>query len=223
MAFFLTFDRNPPLKNNDIQFRVARSPDTKAAVAERLVRTIKERMWRFFTYSKTYRYIDVLQKIIESYNNSKHSAIKMTPASVTLFNAATARKNLNHRYRQNASRSPRFKVGDLVRVSRTRTAFAKGYEGGWSEEIFKIKRISESRPPHVYILKDLADEEIDGFFYEEELSRVKKDMNEALWEIDEILKTKGKGRSKKHFVRWKGYPESFNSWVNADDIKKNSK
>ena len=55
-----------------------------------------------------------------------------------------------------------------------RTVFAKGYRGGWSEEIFKIKRISESRPPHVNIFKDPADVEIDGFFYEEELSRIKR-------------------------------------------------
>ena len=162
---FLGNELQRVLKRNNIQFRVARSPDTKAAVAERLIRTIKERMWRFFTYTKTYRYLEVVQKIIDAYNNSKHSAIKMTPASVTLHNADIARKNLNQRYARDRPRKPpRFKVGDLVRISRAKSVFDKGYKGGWTQEIFKIDRISESRSPHVYLLKDLKDEEIDGFF-----------------------------------------------------------
>lgn len=207
------------LKDKNIQFRVVRSPQTKAAVAERFIRTCKERIFRYFTYAKTYKYIDVLQKIIDSYNNTKHSAIKMTPASVNLQNAAIARKNLNQRYGQCSRKPPRYKVGDIVRISRFRSVFSKAYEGGWTDELFKIVRISESRSPHVYFLKDLDGEEIDGIFYEEELSRVRKDLNEEIWEIDEILQTKGKGRTKKYFVSWKNWPSKFNSWINARDLK----
>lgn len=216
---FLGQEMQRVLKKNNIQFRVARSPDIKAAVAERFIRTLKGRLWRYFTYTKNYRYLDVLQKIVESYNNTIHSAIKMTPASVTLQNANIARKNLNRRYGQKAHKPPRYKVGDLVRVSRAKSAFDKGYEGGWTEEIFKIERISASRPPHVYILKDLREEEIEGIFYEEEICRVRKDLNNEIWEIDEILETVGKGRSKKYLVSWKGYPKSFNSYVYARDLK----
>ncbi len=83
-----------------------------------------------------------------------------------------------------------------MRVSRARDVFAKGYESGWTLELFKISRISSSSYPPVYILQDLAAEEIDGFFYEEELSRVKKDLKKVFFEVVEILKTRVSGRKK---------------------------
>ena len=69
-------------------------------------------------------------------------------------------------------------------------------------------------------MEDLDGEPIEDFFYEEELSRVQKDLNAESFQIDKILKTKGKGKNKKYFVSWKGYPDKFNSWVSADNLKK---
>lgn len=77
-----------------IIFRTARNPDVKAAVVERLNRTLKERMWRYFTHRNTHRYIDVIQKIVFAYSNTLHSSIRMKPAEVNLYNAAKARANL---------------------------------------------------------------------------------------------------------------------------------
>ncbi|CAB0029091.1 unnamed protein product [Trichogramma brassicae] len=85
------------LGKKNIQHRVVRDPDIKAAIAERFIRTIKERIWRYFTHHRTRRFLDVLPKILEAYNNSVHSSIRMTPASVNLDNAALARKNLENR------------------------------------------------------------------------------------------------------------------------------
>lgn len=206
------------LKDRSITYRVARSPDIKAAVCERVIRTIKERLWRYFTHTNTRRYIDILHQIVQSYNHSKHSAIRMTPASVNVYNVAKAVKNLKQRYGRYEVRTPKYNVGDLVRVSRARNAFAKGYEGGWTIEFFKIDYISETRQPPVYHLKDLDDEVIDGFFYEEELSRVRKDPNTEAFQIEEILRTRGKGARKEFFVKWKGWPEKFNSWVRSKDL-----
>lgn len=160
------------LKRKHIQFRVARNPDIKAAIVERFNRTLKERMWRYFTYTRQKRYLDVLQNIVSAYNNSTHSAIKMTPASVTLATAARARNNLMQRYKRSEHCPPKYDVGDIVRISSAKAAFAKGYEGGWSSELFKIHRISLSICPVIYFLRDLHDEDIDGIFYEPELSRV---------------------------------------------------
>ena len=72
----------------------------------------------------------------------------------------------------------KYRVGDLVRISRAKVAFEKGYEAKWSEEIFQIYRILDWRNPHVYELQDLADEVIDGIFYEQELARVEKNLEE---------------------------------------------
>lgn len=161
------------LKKKNILFRTARNPDIKAAVVERFNRTLKERMWRYFTHSRQKRYIDVLQDIVSAYNHAQHSSIKMAPASVTLATAAKARSNLIHRYKSsNQHGSPKYKVGDIVRISTAKAVFAKGYESGWTSELFKIHRISLSSYPVVYILRDLHDEDIDGIFYESELSRV---------------------------------------------------
>ena len=86
------------LKEKDIRFRVTRNPDVKAAVVERFNRTLKERMWRYFTHKNTRRYIDVLQDIVHAYNHTRHSTIKMEPAVVTLENARIARENMNRRW-----------------------------------------------------------------------------------------------------------------------------
>lgn len=206
------------LKKRNIIYRTVRDPDVKAAVAERFIRTLKERIWRYFTHLHTRRYIDVLDNIVQSYNNSWHSAIKMTPSSVNMHNAARARENLEHRYHIKHPHHHKYNVQDLVRVSRARTAFRKAYEGGWTLEIFRIIKVDTSRQPPVYTLEDLAGDKIDGFFYEQQLSRVRKDLTGNTFEIDQVLHSRGRGKRKEYFVSWQGYPEKFNSWVPAKDL-----
>ena len=182
-------------------------------------KTIKERTWRYFTHKNTRRYVDVLQKIVDAYNHTKHSATKMVPVTVTLYNAAKARENLQRRYGNRDFKALKYCVGDLVRVSRAKNVFAKGYESRWTLEIFKITRISSTTPPAVYYLEDLAGEEIAGFFYTEELCRVRTNLTTDVFEIDKILKTRVKGSSIEYFVKWKGYGDKFNSWVRANQLK----
>ena len=148
------------------------------ALVERFVYTLKERLYRYLTHKDTWRYVDVLQRIVDSYNNSKHSATKMIPASMIIRNASTRKKDA----------SPQYAVGNLVRISRARNVFAKGFGSGLIVKFFKISRISLSHQPHVYHLKDLASENVNGVFYEQELCRVRKDLIEKYFEIDEILK-----------------------------------
>ena len=117
-------------RRREIQFRVARNPDIKAAVVERLNRTLRERTWRYFSHSNTKRYIDIVQKIVHAYNHTLHSGTRMRPIDVTLYNALTATENFANRahynYRKRATLLPKFKVGNLVRISRTKNTFEKG-------------------------------------------------------------------------------------------------
>lgn len=166
------------LRKKGILFRTVRNPDVKAAIVERLNRTIKERIWRYFTYSRTKKYLDILQKVIYAYNHTTHTGIKMAPANVNNNTAQIAFNNLKKRY-ENEKRSEllknrklKYAVGDLVRISKAKAAFTKGYESGWSSEVFKVSSISDYRQPPVYILIDLQNEPINGIFYEEELSKV---------------------------------------------------
>ena len=106
-----------------------------------------------------------------------------------------------------------------MRVSRAENVFAEGYETEWTLEIFKITRISSTRPPAVYYLENLAGEEIDGFFYTKELCRVHKNLTKDVFEIDKIFKIRGKGSSKEYFVKREGCGDKFNSWVRANQLK----
>ena len=207
------------LRKYQIMYRSSRCPDTKAAVVERFIRTIKQRLYRYFTRERTRRFVEILPKLTESYNNTRHSATRMIPASVNLENAAIARGNLRKKYETSIVFRPKYSVNDLVRISRGKRAFAKAYEGEWTLELFKIARVSQNRQPPVYFLKDLAEEDIKGYFYEHELNRVQKDLKSDVFEIDEILEEKGRGKTKQILVSWRGYPDKFNSWVNARDLQ----
>lgn len=226
---FIASDVQKFLKEKNIRFRVARNPDIKAAIVERFNRTLKERMWRYFTHKNTRRYIDILQDIVHAYNHTRHSSIKMQPAAVTLENARIARENMNRRWnigvddaegRKNRGRKQKckYKAGELVRISRAKAAFEKGYEAGWSEEIFRIHRVLEWRRPPVYELSDLQGEVIDGIFYEQELAHVIKDLREGEFIVDRVIKTKGRGNNKQLLVSWRGYPSKFDSWIPASSL-----
>jgi hypothetical protein len=170
-------------------------------VVERWNRTIKDRMWRYFTHMNTKRYIDVLQDIIASYNSSWHSSIKATPESVTVDNEDEVRSVL-YPY-QSVATKYRFSPGQQVRISKTKLHFEKGYVGNWSEEIFVIHEVKKRHRP-VYKLKDLQGTAIEGVFYEPELQRVRKRTKEDLFVIEKVIQTKGAGRAKKHLVKWRG-------------------
>ena len=215
------------LKEKDIRFRVTRNPDVKAGVVERFNRTLKERMWRYFTHKNTRRYIDVLQDIVRAYNHTYHTSIKMQPAAVTRENARIARENINQRWKldeekknnRNVKQKAKYKAGDLVRISRAKVVFEKGYEAKWSEEIFRIRRILKWRKPLVYELSDLEGEDIDGIFYEQELIPVNKDLPSEEFIVDRIIKSRGRGSNKQLLVSWQGYPSKFDSWIPASSLK----
>ena len=92
-----------------------------------------------------------------------------------------------------------------MRISKYKDAFAKGYKPNWSEETFVVKKIKNS-VPWTYVIIDLNGEEIVGSFYEKELQKT----NQNKFRIEKVIKKKGD----KLYVKWKGYNNSFNSWIN---------
>ena len=103
----------------------------------------------------------------------------------------------------------KFKVGYHVRISKYKDIFAKGYIPNWSEEVFVVNKV-QNTVPWTFLINDLNDEEIKGSFYEKELQ--KTDQKE--FRIEKVIKKKGD----KLFVKWKGYENSFNSWIDKKDI-----
>lgn len=182
--------------------------DTKASIVERFNRTLKTRMWKYFTEMNTYRYLDVITKLVASYNHTWHRSIQMEPAAVSKENQSIVLKNLYGSKILPKSR-PKLKVGDTVRISKEKLHFQKGYEQNWTQEIFTISQIVR-RNPIVYKLKDLAGEEIRGTFYEQELQKI---TDTGYYPIERVIKQRKRNGKTQFFVKFKGYPEKFNMWV----------
>ena len=104
----------------------------------------------------------------------------------------------------------RYDVGDTVRISVRRQPFEKSYLGNWSEELFVV-RCRYATVPVTYGLKDLAEEDIKGRFYEQELQKVTE--SDRKYVVEKILKTRKRAGKIEYFVKWRSYPEKFNSWV----------
>ena len=149
-------------------------------------------------------YYDILDDIVKKYNNTWHSTIKMNPKDAD-------DNNFTEYVEESNKKDPKFKVGDRVRTSKYKNVFAKGYVPNWSEEVFVVNKIKNT-VPWTYEINDLNGEKIVGSFYEKELQ--KTDQKE--FRIEEVIRRKGD----KLYVKWKGYDNSFNSWINKNDIIK---
>ena len=103
----------------------------------------------------------------------------------------------------------KFKVGDRVRISKYKNIFAKGYMHNWSEEVFVIKKVKNT-VLWTYVIDDLNGEEIMGTLYEKELQKT----NQEEFRIEQVIKRKGD----KMYVKWKGYDNSFNSWIDKSSL-----
>ena len=143
----------------------------KSLVAERFIRTLKNKLYKHMTATGKNVYYDVLDDIVNEYNNTKHSTIKMKPIDVknTKKSSAIARNKRVYMDERN-ERDSRFKVGDRVRISKFKNIFAKGYTPNWNKEIFIVDKINDT-VPYTYNIKDLKDEEIIGSFYDRELQK----------------------------------------------------
>uniref|UniRef100_A0A672IF46 Integrase catalytic domain-containing protein n=1 Tax=Salarias fasciatus TaxID=181472 RepID=A0A672IF46_SALFA len=159
-------------KHNIVHFATA--SDLKACVVERFNRTLKTRMWRYFTAKNTRRYVEVLPDLVKSYNNTYHSSIKMRPVDVTKENTRRVFHNLygtpTPRDKSKQKLKVGFKVGDVVRISKLRGVFDKKYEQSFTDEVFTVSECIP-RTPMVFKLKDFDGEVIEGSFYEQELQK----------------------------------------------------
>ena len=183
----------------------------KAINIERFNRSLRELMMKEFVKNKNIIWYNILPKLINTYNNRYHSAIKMKPIEVNRSNERYIKQN-SYTYNK-TNKIPKCKINDLVRISLKRRDICDKPSGNikCSEELFKIYDISDVI---IYKLKDMNNEIIEGSFYEKELQKTKNTTEEYI--IEKIIKTK----NDKLFVKWRGYNDSFNSWDNKKDIIK---
>ena len=206
------------LRQHEIQFFTTES-EKKASIVERFNRTMKGRTYKYFTAKNTYRYIDVLQSLVDGYNNTYHRSIKMKPALVRKRHQIAIRQHLYgvkksirkgiNKAKRSSSKSYKYMIGDLVRIIKERLTFNRGYLPNWSEEIFLVYDRKSFKEPQYY-LRDYNGEDIKGGFYEKELQLV-QDQNE--YRVEKVLRTRRVNGKVLHLVKWKGWSDNFNSWV----------
>ena len=174
----------------------------KSIVAERFIRTLKNKIFQYMiTISRNF-YSDVLDEIVNKYNNTVHRTMKMKPIDVTFDSYAEYNKYSNKKH-------PKFKVGDHVRISKYKNIFAKRCTPNWSEEVFVVNKIKNT-VTWISVISDLNGEEIAGSFYKKELQK----SSQEKFRIEKVIKR----NRVKLYVKWKGYDNSFNSWIDEKDI-----
>jgi hypothetical protein len=167
------------LKENEIEIYSTENEE-KSCVVERWNGTMKQKMFKYFTANDTNKYYDVLDELVNVYNNTKHSSIKMTPVEASnKENESTVYENLygvsdaqesDSESKKNVAYKPKFAVGDRVRITKKKGTFEKGYTNRWTREIFVISEVLKTNPI-TYKIVDLKDENIIGSFYEQELQK----------------------------------------------------
>ena len=168
------------LRINNIEMYSAYN-EGKSVVAERFIRTLENKIFKDMTTVSKNVYFDVLDDIVNKYNNAVHRSIKMKPIDVT--------------------------AGSYAEYD----IFAKGYTPNWSEEAFAASKIKNA-VPWAYVINGLNGEPITGSFYKKELQKPSQEK----FRIEKVLKRKGD----KMYVKWKGYDNSFNSWIDKKDLEK---
>ena len=147
-------------------------------------------------------YIDKLDGVVNKYNNTCHSTVIMKPVDVKPSTYIDFDKKSN-------KGNPKFKIGDHGRISKCKNIFAKCFIPNWSEEFFVMKKVKNT-VPWTYVISDLKGEEILGTFHGKELQKA----YQKEFRIEKVIKRNGD----KVYSKWKGYDNSFNSWVDKKDI-----
>ena len=170
-------------------------------------------MMKHFVKNNNTIWYNILPKLMKIYNNRYHSTIKMKPIEVNKSNEKYIKKYI-YTYNK-TSKIPKFKIGDLVRISLKRRHYFDKPSSNikWSEELFKIHSINKSNVI-TYKIKDLNDEIIEGIFYQQELQKTKN--TSEVYVIEKIIRK----NKNKYLVKWRDYSNDFNSWIDKDDIIK---
>ena len=205
---------------NGLELRQAKNVN-KVAICERANKTIQVLIYKYLTDKGETRYLDALPMLLRSYNSRKHRSLQNISPDLADLPSNEATIASLHLKRNSKIKRKKVKlcVGDKVRIkthakapSSARRAYLQQFHG----EIFTVERISTRMPIPFYYIKSMNDGElIDGGFYANELSRLEGET----FKIESILQTVGRGRRKKHLVRWRYFDERWNSWVLDSELQ----
>ena len=225
-------DRGRELNNREVQRFLSQQGvhhyttynEVQANYSERCIKTIKSKLYRYMISRNTLRYIDVLQDIVHSYNNTVHSSLGIPPSKVNKKNESEVLHEQYKRRRKpkedsdNPWQKMKFKPGDQVRITYRREAFDREYGQKWSGEIFYVTKAWRRNTIPVYRLADWNGEEIKGTFYNQQLQSVNVD-REGIFKIEKILKRRRRNGVNQVLVKYLHWPKKFNEWINEDRVQ----
>lgn len=205
------------IDKHNMTIHFTRNTQIKCSIAERFNRTLKSKMYRYFTMKNTRRYVDVLDALVNAYNHSHHRSIKMRPVDVHEENSSIVFRNLygfaNERQMilAGSDERPKFNVGDTVRVRYFLPQMEKSYFPTYTDQTFKVHAAVLNYPRTMYRLENWEGNVIDRKYYADELQKVSPDTS---YRVERILKRQGD----KVLVKWNGYPKRANSWIDSASL-----
>ena len=220
---FRSKEVNKYLKGENIHHFYALNTETKANYAERLIKTLKHKIFRYMLKKRTQRYVDILQDVVKSYNTTVHSSLGATPASITKENEGESRLQqymIRKKFEQKI-KPYKLKIGQTVRLSHVRGVFDREYSQKWTGEIFKVHQRFKREGLPVYKLVDWDGDTIEGTFNEPELQTVTVDESTE-YHIEKVLKKRVKNKQRQVLVRWLHWPKKYDSWIPENDVIKYS-
>ena len=207
------------LAENEIQYFTTYNTKFKCAIVERFNRTLKSKMFKYFTFTGKNKYINVLQDLVLAYNNTYHRTIKYKPIDVNedvkdyiFFNLYGV--NSPREYLLNKINETSFKVGDSVRQKYILNTMDKGYYPNWTDEIFKVTNTSRGTQRPMYRIEAGDGTKIPQRMYTEDLQKVKPNY----YRIEKIIRRDTQNGVRGFIVKWLNYPSKYNSFVPESEI-----
>jgi len=193
--------------------------EQKAAIAERFIRTLKEKMQKYMTHMKTKRYVNILREIVRSYNTAVHSRLKKRPIDINSTNEDEI-KEILYSYANDSNpllKKSKYKLGDMVRIVKKMKTFDKtSLEKSTSDEVYIIKSINRRHPPRIlYKLVDIEGEYIRGLFYPEELVLVAKVLDPRVYMHTGKKRVKTTKRKTQTFKTYQGWRRKFDKLLHV--------
>ena len=228
---FIRTDRGSEFKNARVQALLRRENvghiltlnETKANFAERVIRTIKDKIGKYLEEQESHEWVDVLPKITKSYNKTYHRSIKKAPSEVRKADEIAIWKmtyenikKIKPRPRRppRVKRSPyKFEIGDYVRIVAFKGAFDKSaFSHKWTTELFMVVDRDNTQGIPRYQLVDYSREDVVGYFYQRELQKVYLE-DRPYFKIEKVLRQRRRGGIIEYFVKFKNWPDKYNGWV----------
>lgn len=201
------------LKDLQINFFTSNDSTIKCAIVERFNRTLKGRMFKYFTANGTRKYVNILPDLLTAYNNSHHRSIGMTPSQVTYFNSSKVYSNL-YNGKENTIKTKGVVIGSSVRAKYDQKPFNKAFYPNWEDQVQRVVQIKKDQNRPTYVLEQDDGTRSKRKFYPEEIQEVAP----STYRIEKVMRRRTQNGIKQLYVKWLGYSDVYNSWVNESDI-----